>query len=326
MMGSRAAIVFFLLLVVVIAAGCGQKSADLQDAAVPPDTALFENGMKYLKKNQFIKARLAFQTLINTYPDSEFTPISFLSIADSYYREGGTSNLLQAEAQYKDFIIFYPTHEMADDSQMKVAAINFRLMRAPDRDPTNSRKAMVELRKFLRDYPDSPLAPTAREVLWEVEENLAFGVRMKGDFYHKKKRFEASSKRYEEVVRDYKNFSATDATLYSWADSLEKKGSIDQAATIYERIAQEFPFSQYHEKAIEKLTVLEREIPQVDQAAAERHLANQRPVEGFSFFDPIRNVWKTFTGGTDIYEVARQRAEERENLELSGDANGGNNQ
>jgi outer membrane protein assembly factor BamD len=317
--------VVLLFLVVVIAVGCGQKSANLQDAAVPPDTTLFENGMKYLQKNRFIQARLALQTLINTYPDSEFTPISFLSIADSFYREGGTSNLVQAESQFKDFIIFYPTHEMADDAQMKVAAINFRLMRAPDRDPTNARKAMDELRKFLRDYPDSPLAPTAGEVLWEVEENLAAGVRMKGDFYYKKKRFEASSKRYEQVVRDYKNFSGTDATLYSWADSLEKKGSVDQAATIYERIAREFPFSQYHEKAIDKLTVLERDVPQVDEAAAERHLGNQRPGEGFSFFDPVRNVWKTFTGGKDIYEVARQRAEERENQELSQDTSGGDN-
>ncbi len=325
MMRSRAAICFVLLLVLVVAAGCGQKSADLQEAAVPPDTTLFENGMKYLGKNQYIKSRLAFQTLINTYPDSEFTPISFLSIADSYYREGGTSNLLQAEAQYKDFIIFYPTHDMADDSQMKVAAINFRLMRAPDRDPTNSRKAMIELRKFLRDYPDSRLAPTAREVLWEVEENLALGVRMKGDFYYKKERFEASSKRYEEVVRDYKTFSETDVTLYFWADSLEKKGSVDQASTIYERIAREFPFSRYHEKAIEKLTVLEKNVPQVDQAAAERHLANQRPAGDFSLFDPILNVWKTFTGGKDIYEVARQRAEAREDRELSSDTNEGNN-
>ena len=189
MMRSRGAIVFFLFLVLAVAAGYGQKSADLQEAAFPPDTTLFENGMKDLGKNQYIMSRLALaeirlsstpiQTLINTYPDSEFTPISFLSIADSYYREGGTSNLIRAEAQYKAFIIFYPTHEMADDSQMKVVAINFRLMRAPDRDPTNSRKAMVELGKFLRDYPDSPLAPTAREVLRELEENLAVGERMK---------------------------------------------------------------------------------------------------------------------------------------------------
>ena len=322
MMRSRVALSLFS----VVAFGCGQKSADLQESAVPPDTALFENGMKYLQKNSFIKSRLAFQTLVNTYPDSEFTPISFLSIADSYYREGGTSNLLQAEVQFKDFIIFYPTHEMADDAQMKVAAINFRLMSAPDRDPTYSKKAMSELRKFLRDYPDSPLAPTAREVLWEVEENLATGVRMKGDFYYERSRYEASSKRYEEVVRDYKNFSGTDVTLYFWGDSMEKKGSVDQAATIYERIAREFPFSTYHEKAIEKLTVLERDIPPVDEAAAERHLSNQKPVDGFSLFDPIRNVWRTFGGGKDIYEVARQRAEKKEEQLLSEDTEGGDNQ
>ncbi len=322
MMRSRVVLVFLSAVVF----GCGQKSADLQESAVPPDTTLFENGMKYLKNNSFIRSRLAFQTLINTYPDSEFTPISFLSIADSYYREGGTSNLLQAEAQFKDFIIFYPTHEMADDAQMKVAAINFRLISAPDRDPTYSRKAMSELQKFLRDYPDSPLSPTAREVLWEVEENLARGVLMKGDFYYKRSRYEASSKRYEEVVREYKNFSGTDVTLYFWGDSMEKKGSVDQAATIYERIAREFPFSAYHEKAIEKLTVLERDIPPVDEAAADRHLSNQRPTEGFSVFDPMRTVWETFAGGKDIYEVARQRAEKKEEQLLSGDTDGGDNQ
>ena len=71
------------------------------------------------------------------------------------------------------------------------------------------------------------------------------------------------------------------------------------------------------------MTVLERDVPPVDQAAVEGHLANQRPAEEFSFFDPIRNVWKTLTGGKDIYEIARQRAEERENQELSSDSNGG---
>ena len=316
----------FLLSLIVFSLGCGQKSTDLQDGAVPPDTKLFENGMKYLKKGAFVKCRLAFQTLINTYPDSEYTPVSFLSIADSFYREGRASNLLQAESQYKDFIIFYPTHEMADDAQLKVAAINFRLMHAPDRDPTYSRKALAELRKFLKDYPDSPLAPTAREVVWEVEENLAKGVRMKGDFYYKKSRFEASSKRYEEVVRDYKNFSQTDIILYFWADSLEKKGNVDQAASIYERLAREFPFSPYHKKAIEKLTVLEREIPLIDEVAAKRHLSNIRPEEGFSFLDPIRNVVETFSGGKDIYEVARQRAEKREEEQISEGRTGENNQ
>ena len=98
--------VAILVFAVMLFSSCGQKSAGLQEGAVAPDQQLFETGMQYLDKNQFIKARLAFQTLINTYPESEHTPTSMLAIADSFYKEAGTTNLLQAETQYKDFIIF----------------------------------------------------------------------------------------------------------------------------------------------------------------------------------------------------------------------------
>ncbi len=168
-----------LLLALVAAsllAGCGQKSAGLQEGAVAPDKIIFENGMKFFEKNQYVKSRHSLQTLINTYPDSEYTPVSFLTIADSYYEEAGEDNLLQAKAQYKDFIIFYPTHKMADTARKKIAAINLRLTKSHNRDPTYALQAEVELKKFLDDFPDSELAPTAREFLREVQETLAKGI------------------------------------------------------------------------------------------------------------------------------------------------------
>ena len=186
-----------LILVGLLLSSCGQKSAGLQEAAIAPDTMLFENGMKFLEKSQFIKARLSFQTLINTYPDSEHTPASFLAIADSFYHEAGTTNLLQAEAQYKDFIIFYPTHEIADDAQMKIAAVNVKLMRGPGRDSTYAIKAERELKNFLQKYPESELAPTAWEFLWEVQENLAHGIQGIGDFYFSRNSHLASESRYK---------------------------------------------------------------------------------------------------------------------------------
>ncbi len=164
------------LVAVSLLAGCGQKSAGLQEGAVAPDKVLFENGMKFFEKNQYIKSRRSFQTLINTYPDSEYTAVSFLSIADSYYEEAGRDNLLQARAEYKDFIIFYPLHEMADDARKKIAAINLRLTKSHDRDPTHAQNAEVELKKFLDEFPNSELAPTAREFLREVQETLANGI------------------------------------------------------------------------------------------------------------------------------------------------------
>jgi len=53
----------------------------------PPDRTLFETGEEYLEKSQYIKARLAFQTLINTYPDSDLAADSYLAIGDSFYSE-----------------------------------------------------------------------------------------------------------------------------------------------------------------------------------------------------------------------------------------------
>jgi outer membrane protein assembly factor BamD len=310
---------------VILAACGGQKSADLQSGAVAPDTTLFESGMKYMEKNGYIKARLSFQTLINTYPDSEYTPIAFLSIADSYYKEGGTENLLQAEAQFKDFIIFYPTHEMADDAQMKIAAINVRLMRPSDRDPTYTRKAEKELLKLLSDYPDSELAPTAQEFLREVRQNLALGIHQKAEFYYGRKRYQAAENRFQEVLRDYEDFSRGDETNYLLARSLEEMDRIDQAAARYAILASEYPYSKYADEAREKLTLLERPIPEIDEEKAAQNQANVR-IENFSIWDPIRSVWRTFTGGPDVYEIARQRAEERRAAAAAASPPQGNNE
>ncbi len=310
--------ILLALVAVSLLAGCGQKSAGLQEGAVAPDKILFENGMKFFEKNQYIKSRLSFQTLINTYPDSEYTPVSFLSIADSYYEEAGKDNLLQSEAQYKDFIIFYPTHEMADDAQMKIAAINVRLMKPHDRDPTYAQKAEVELKKFLDDFPDSELAPTAREFLREVQETLANGIHEVANFYFERKGFLASESRYKEILENYSDFSNMDESLFKLGESLEKQGRIEEASVYYSRIAGEFPFSDYFDDAKERLVLLERPVPVVDQAKAAKNESNRREEAGFSIMAPVRGVIEVFTGGEDPYEIARRRAEQRELEELGG--------
>ena len=289
---------------------CGQKSAGLQEGAAPPDTQLYENGMTYLEKAHYTKARLAFQTLINTYPDSDYTPAAFLAIADSYYGEQGVENYLQAEAQYKDFLIFYPTHEMADDAQMKICALNFRLIKPYDRDPTYAKKAEIECKRVLDNYPDSELAPTAREALHDVQDILARHDQDIGDFYFRRAAYNAAEGRYKEVLDKYPDYGRMDETLYRLAESLEQTGRVTEASVYYEQIAREYPFSRYFEDSKNKLVLLEQQVPPVDQQAAARHEQN-RTDESFSLMDPLRSVWQVFTGRPDIYEVARKRAEER---------------
>jgi outer membrane protein assembly factor BamD len=112
------------------------KKTDAQAAADAklPDRQLYDKAQAAIKKGHFDVARLDLQTLLNTYPDSQYQMKAKLAIADSWYREGGTAALTQAEQEYKDFITFFPNAPEAAEAQMRVGDIYFRQMDKPDRD------------------------------------------------------------------------------------------------------------------------------------------------------------------------------------------------
>src|SRR3979411_682361 len=99
-----------------------------------PDKVLFDRAMDAMKHNRFDVARLSLQTLINTYPDSEFVARAKLAVADSWYAEGGSASLAQAEIEYKDFETFFPNMPEAAEAQLKISNIPYQEMEKPDRD------------------------------------------------------------------------------------------------------------------------------------------------------------------------------------------------
>jgi outer membrane protein assembly factor BamD len=89
---SRRIPVIILLGVLAFAVGCTNKKVNNPLANVgskQPDKVLFDRAMDAMKHNRFDVARITLQTLINTYPDSEFIARAKLAVADSWYAEGG---------------------------------------------------------------------------------------------------------------------------------------------------------------------------------------------------------------------------------------------
>src|SRR5262245_14937279 len=132
---------FWILAPLLFLGGCGGKNVEVQTpnaAGSEPDRVLFEQALKDLKKSRYTVARLTLNTLISTYPDSEFMPEAKYAMAESFYREGTTANLNQAETEFKDFITFFPTSERADDAQLMIAMTHVRQREKPDRDPTQA--------------------------------------------------------------------------------------------------------------------------------------------------------------------------------------------
>jgi outer membrane protein assembly factor BamD (BamD/ComL family) len=87
---SRCIPVVLLAGVLMIAVGCSNKKVSNPIANVDskqPDKVLFDRAMDAMKHNRFDVARLSLQTLINTYPDSEYIARAKLAVADSWYAD-----------------------------------------------------------------------------------------------------------------------------------------------------------------------------------------------------------------------------------------------
>jgi len=186
-----------------------------------PDKVLFDKAMDAMRHNRFDVARLTLQTLINTYPDSEFVARAKLAVGDSWYAEGGTAALAQAEQEYEDFRTFFPNMPEAAEAQLKVANIHYQQMEKPDRDYTHAKRAEEELRALILEYPDSKLLPEAKQRLLEVQEVLAEREFEIGRFYYLRESYPASIARLQTLVDRYPLYSRADEALYLLGQNYE---------------------------------------------------------------------------------------------------------
>src|SRR5204862_4732114 len=180
-----------------------------------PDRALFERAMRDLNKNKFTVGRLALQTLINTYPDSEYLPQAKYAMAESFFKENSSSSLGQAENEFKDYITFFPASDLADDAQLKVAMTHVRRIEKSDRDRTQGMLAEIELKSMIESYPDSNLLDEAKQTLRAVQEVLADGVNGIANQYLLKKNYAAAMSRYKEVMTKYPDYSKIPDALFN---------------------------------------------------------------------------------------------------------------
>src|SRR5579871_792992 len=237
-----------------------------------PDKVLFDKAIHDIEHSRYEIGRLTLQTLINTYDTSEYLAKAKLAIADSWYREGGAHGLAQAEAEYKDFILFYPAMEEAAEAQNRVCDIHYKQMEKADRDPQHALRAEDECRQLVVQFPNSKFAPVAQQKLREIEEVLASSEFKVGSFYHTKGSFPASANRLQALTDQYPLFSGTDEALWTLADDYRRMGDRfeNQEAAAYGKLVKDYPLSSHVDAVKERLQAMNRPVPDADPTALAR--------------------------------------------------------
>jgi len=282
----RAVFLVLVLGLVLQATSCFRKNKNVTNPianvnSAQPDKVLFDRAMDAMQHSRFDVARLTLQTMINTYPDSEYVARAKLAVGDSWYAEGGSAGLAQAEIEYKDFITFFPNLPEAAEAQLKVANIHYRQMEKPDRDFTHAKRAEEEYKQLILQFPDSKLVPEAKQRLREVQEVLAEREFRIGRFYYLRESWVAAIARLKSLADTYPLYSNADEALYMLGQSnerlaerarlakanealraMEVRHFEDEAAAAYERIITRYPIMDRAKDARARLEALHRPIPQ----------------------------------------------------------------
>jgi outer membrane protein assembly factor BamD len=297
----RSSVVVVLAVVLVFTAACTNKKVHNPLADVnskQSDKVLFDRAMDAMKHNRFEVARITLQTMINTYPDSEYLARAKLAVADSWYAEGGSAALAQAEAEYHDFITFFPNMKEAAEAQLKIANIHYSQMEKPDRDFTHAVRAEEEFRQVMLQYPENKqMTEEARKKLLKVQEVIAereFGV---GRFYFLRESYPASIARLKSLTDKYPLYSKADEALYMLGQAYEgeielvrarpsrqlneaQKGAMIQefmrnATEAYSKILTRYPLMDRADDAKLRLQAMHQPVPKPTKAAVAQNRAEE---------------------------------------------------
>jgi outer membrane protein assembly factor BamD len=256
---------FSLLAIWLLAlAGCGGKDKVKNENAPIPgrDKELYEQASVKAQKGRYDEARLLYNVVITTYADSEYLPLAKLAIADSFYLEGGTSNLEQSIGGYKDFAQYFPTHPKVCDVKHKIAHALMRQMGAYNRDATKAKQAEFQLKAAEQSCRTSPVLPTIQNDLREVQQVLGLHELDIARFYiSNRQAYKAGESRLRDIITQYPFFSYYDESLYLLGVSLIEQEQPEEASDYFTRLVRDYPNSEFSKKGKEYLEKLGKPIP-----------------------------------------------------------------
>jgi outer membrane protein assembly factor BamD len=245
--GNRSASLAALIAIATLAvfgAGCAKKTPSFED--VPPADELYEEGLKILEGRKLFwliplvdhqEAINTFQAIIDNYPYSEYAVKAELRIADAYFDD---KHFDEALSYYRDFGDLHPQHPRVPYTILRSAQCHYEQITTVNRDQTPSREALQYLTRLLRSYPYSPEAEEGEIIMYELRSRLSKNVMQIGDFYMRRREFQAAAERYREILNHYPGLNLDAEALYKLGVCYENMRREDEALRLFHVVIENF--------------------------------------------------------------------------------------
>ena len=195
MLPHRRALLAALLLA---AAAC---HPDFQITQYATNEALYRAATKEFAAGRWDNAVAAFDKLTTDLPARDtLLPRAYWFLARAHDEHG---EHILAATSYSRLVESFPDDSLADDAALAAARAYRTMWRKPALDPTYGETAIATYNTLLSLYPTSPLVPTAKRELAEVEDLFAQKNYLSGMYYLRRKAYDSGIIYFKDILVKY---------------------------------------------------------------------------------------------------------------------------
>lgn len=247
----------FMLLILSIGYPAFSQAKTKQNAPDPKAEALalFEKAAKALEEENYQQAKLLFEQLIFSSPQTTKTPHCYLHLGQLYQKEGLT---YEAKGIYTDFLSHYQDHPLRPEIYSRLGQINFQL--------GDIKKATLIFKHLVLKYPNTPQGAEANfhlaDCLFDQDSgsaHLYYDEGMKtlpqypsshpitafniGRLYLEDNRLTEALEMFTAIEKNFPLLDFADKALTFCGDIYQELGNLTEALKAYQRVIDHYPKS-----------------------------------------------------------------------------------
>ena len=247
-LNSAASAAFAAILLVAGALSLGGCSSNLETKALNPDPPgkMYADADSLMNRGKFEDAARKFEDLDRDHPYAPEARRAIVLAAYAYYKAG---KLPEAVASAQRYTTLHPGTKDAALAHHIIASSYFDEIKQPNRDQSDTRKALAEMKTLKARYPDSPYAKDADNRIRIAEDTLAASEMEVGRYYLKRKNYVAAINRFKTVVSEYQTTAHVEEALMRLTESYMALGIKPEAQNAAAVLGHNFPDSPWYKDA-----------------------------------------------------------------------------
>jgi outer membrane protein assembly factor BamD len=248
---------FSLLFIIYLALlfSCSSDKSALKKSPFFDAETVFKEANEKIEKGLYEEAREILQNVKVQDTSGEFAPIAQLRIGDSYFQEGLYE---EAAVEYREFLKLHKHHKYASYAQYQLAMSYFKRIKTVDVSYAPAKNALHEFEKLLTNYPRNPYIDVAESRINMCKRILAEYELYVGNFYFKKKSYNAAVMRYNTLLREYPDSKREPEALYYLGLSYMNMDEPSKAVSALSRLVEKYPTNSLSKKAQEIIASIQK--------------------------------------------------------------------